>query len=73
MNKKGFMITPTEIFKLLVVLAFGIFAWMVYEGVGVWITDTFHLSIPQSIWIGIFGLTILLFLIKFRIYKFLIG
>lgn len=73
MNRKGFAITPAEVVKLALVLAFGIFAWMIYWGVREWIMMTFNLSIVASIFTGVVGLLGILILVKYNPIKFVLG
>ena len=68
-----FRITPTEIFKLFIVLTFGFFAWMFYTGVEEWITSTYDLGYMSMIWAGLFGFAVLLFLFKSKILRFALG
>jgi len=74
MKKKGIMmISPMELTKLGLILAFGIFAWLIYSGVRDWIISTFQLSIVGSIFVGAVGLLTILFLVKYNPIKFVLG
>lgn len=71
-NKKAFAITPTELILMALTIIFAIGWWFVIMAVRTIIMDTWNMSILGSLWVGVGIILAILFIVKFRVYKFVL-
>ena len=73
MNKKGFAIMPRELIFVGIGLLFGLGSWFIFSSFKDFIIEKFGTSPVTNIIIGAVILLFVLFIVKYKPYKYVIG